>query len=115
MLDQLPVDSRFVKSARNDPLDSSDHLQLMVVDALNQILYQTALSAAADLGKDYKKYAQKAPKPIERPEIVPTVKERKFTSGKELKMMMREGGVPVAIPEPEHYEEEDVRDSIGRW
>lgn len=89
MIDELPYDSRFVKDLRNDPLNGSDNLQLMIVDALNQILFQSSLSAAADLGKEYKKYVKKAPKPIERPQIREDKKEKRFVSIHELKAMMK--------------------------
>jgi hypothetical protein len=89
MIDELPYDSRFVKNLRNDPLDNADNLQLMIVDALNQILYQASLSAAADLGKEYKKYANKAPKPLKRPQIREEKETQRFVTIQELKAMMK--------------------------
>lgn len=89
MIDELPYDSRFMKDLRNDPLDSVDALQVMIMDTLNQILYQASLSAAADLGKEYKKYAKKAPKPIKRPQIREEKEPQRFATIQELKSMMK--------------------------
>jgi hypothetical protein len=69
MIDELPSDSRFAKELRNDPLSVMEHYQLETVDVINQLLYQASLSAAAALGKEYKNYANKAPKPVDRPKI----------------------------------------------
>ncbi len=86
MLIELPVDSRFSKNMRNDPLDVNDGLLLEVINQLNQVFYQTSLSASAAIGKSYKKYMKDAPKPIEHPKIVEEKKEKpKFLTGKELK------------------------------
>jgi len=86
MIEELPDESRFVQQIRNDPLVVGDHLLIMIFDVLNQIFYQTSLSAAQALGKEYRKYSNKAPKPIERPTITPIEKPKpKFLTGAELK------------------------------
>lgn len=88
MIDELPHDSRFKRFVHNDPLDSEEHLLISIIDVLNQIFYQTSLSAASQVGKNYSKYLKKAPKDIERPKYkVVKVEKPKFLSGAELKTM----------------------------
>ena len=77
-----------MKDIYNDAFDVNQHLLANVYDVLAQILYQNSLSAAAALGKDYKKYSKKAPKPMKRPQVRKTPEEtKKFATTKELLSM----------------------------
>ncbi len=69
MFSELPVDSRTSKYIRNDPLNTSEHLLLSVVDGINLVNFHTFYDAAAGVGKDWPKISKKSPKPAERPKF----------------------------------------------
>jgi hypothetical protein len=74
----LPPESRLSKFCNNDPWTYNEHLLASAVDAARQSAYFSSLAAAAQIGKEFSKYAKKGPKPIERPTIKPKPK-KEFT------------------------------------
>lgn len=91
-LENLPYESRISKYFNDDDFTYNEHLLADAVDCLSQNLYFTSLGAAAQVGKDFQKYARKCPKPIERPKVRPQPKQKRvFTSAKVLQQKLAGG------------------------
>lgn len=91
MLYQLPYESRFMKAVTKteDQFTLDQHLLANLQDALDQIRFETSVSAMAAAGKEYQKVAKKRPKPMERPGTKkPEKKKPRFITGRELKERM---------------------------
>jgi len=92
----LPPDAASVKWLNNTPLDYKDEIQFIMLDMLAQNIYQTKIAAAALAGKDYRKVADKGPKPIERPKLrQPEKPPPKFVSAKELRAILNKRKVTI--------------------
>lgn len=84
----LPEDSRIHKHFRNDAFDSDQHLLATIVDLLKSTAYWSSVNAAAQVGKDFQKAVKGAPKPMERPTILPEEKKKQFTPIREARAKM---------------------------
>ena len=88
MLEELPLESRFVQDMVNDPLTTDEHILLNIFEMLEQIFYQVSLTAAKTLGKEYRKFIDKGPKSVPRPTVRPIEKPKPvFTPTKDLMKM----------------------------
>lgn len=85
LMEMLPDQSRFMKHIRDDALSIEEHLLLNIQEAVTQVAYQASITAAAQAGKEYSKLQRKAPKPVDRPTVIPKPKEpKKFLKTSEI-------------------------------
>ncbi len=87
-MEYLPEDSLLKQYLRNDPLTVDQKLYLALLDAINQVGFETRIAAMSGAGKSYSRVQQHRPKPIERPTIIPVEKKKVFFKPSQLKRML---------------------------
>lgn len=91
-IENLPDESRIVRHFRDDDFTYNEHLLAAIVDGVRTTAFYSKMGAAAQVGKDFKKYTKYAPKPIPRPTVQPKKPEKpKFTPLKEAVQLLGPG------------------------